>query len=292
MQSRTDAFGPRMSSLEMAAHSESPSRCPSSHWASRRRSISPPVVHPNVSYTRGASSSFRLSPRYRRQETAVQTPDLQSYPDDEPGSNISSSHTISEAYTHGSPSVKPDDSFDFFSVSDMPSTPQRRTTRPAIVMKTPSYLQSYPSDEESSASSTPSPVAGSILSPLPLDYPGFLPPETSSPRLSRQGSDASFAGSPRRHSPSGGSGSSARHDSRRQMVHVAPPSPGDHSQCRHTCPHCKHVSVYPSGDVTPAHLSQLMHVQNVLHDPIHDPRSPMAKNAIIPNHARFVFLSF
>jgi hypothetical protein len=33
-----------------------------------------------------------------------------------------------------------------------------------------------------------------------------------------------------------------------------------------------------------------MHVQNIVHDPVHDPRSPIAKKTTIPGHVKFVFL--
>jgi hypothetical protein len=37
---------------------------------------------------------------------------------------------------------------------------------------------------------------------------------------------------------------------------------------------------------------QPMHVQNIVHDPIHDPRSPMGRTNTIPNHVKFVFCPF
>lgn len=282
VQPPPDASAPRTGSSEMAAFQHSPRRRSRSTYdaTSPARSISPSVVHPNVSYTRGSSSSG-LSPGYRRGMAGalVRTPtELDSYPSGD------------ESTSHRAPEANTDNQFDTSSVRDMPitSTPERTSI---IAMEIPSDLQSYPSGNEYS---TLPPMTGSILSPL--SAPGFLTPEDLSPsRLSRRSSVASSTRSQQR---AMSRSTSSRNSHFRQKVSLQPlvylgsASPGDHSRCQHTCPHCKSVSVYTSGGVTPVLLSQPMHAQNVMHDPIHDPRSPMGKNSIIPGYAQFVFCLF
>ena len=270
-----------------ALHSSLRRRSPHDAASARPRSTSPPVVHPNVSYTRGASSTSRSAPRYRRggmPRAAVRTPtDLDSYPSDN-HSTSPFSHSAQEEYLQR-PAVECNDS-----VRTVPRTPTGASTGRAVVVESPSYLQSYPSDDESTAS----PPADSILSPL--SSPRFLTPEaSSSPRRSRRSSVASSVSTSRhQHSPRARSTSSRNPHLHQEVsfqpnVYFVSPFPGDHSQCQHTCPHCRVVSVYSSGQTTPVLFSQPMHVHNVTHDPVHDPRSPIGRTNTIPSHPEFVF---
>jgi hypothetical protein len=302
-QSMANGFAPRTSSLEMAASTQSPPRRGSIYNVTppRERSVSPPIVHPNVSYTRGASSP-RISPRYHRRMTpraVVRTPtDLNSYPsDDESTSSHSSSHRMPGTYTipSHSPRVKSGNETHISSVRDvsvMQSTPKWTGTRPPIVVETPSHRRSYPSDDESTSK------ADSILSPLGSPRsPRFFTPEISSPpMLTGRSSVVSSCSTPRHSLGPPRRSASSRDSHPRQEVSVqstvyrVPRIPGDHSQCQHTCPHCKITSMYTSEKMTPVQLSQSMHDQNIVHDPVHDPRSPISKKTTIPGHVKFVFL--
>ena len=286
-----DGRVPRTSSLEMTAFN-SPPHCQSTHDATitRPRSISPPIVHANVSYTRGPSSTSRSAPRQHQRgipRGVVQTPtDLDSYPSGDNDSSTSpfSSNRAQEELFFQSPAVEPNDS-----VRAVPRTPTGISAGRTVVVETPLHLQSFPS--ASDPESTTTPPADSILSPLSsprLTTPG------SSPGQSRRTSVGSTTGSPRRqHSPRERSTSSRnshpRWEPSVQHVYFVTPYPGDHSQCQHTCPHCKVVSVYSSRQTTPVSLSHPMHVRNVMHDPVQDPRSPMGMTSTILNDAPFVF---
>lgn len=259
----------------------------------RTRSVSPPIVHPNVSYTRGASSPRRGNHRQASPRVVVHTPtELNSYPSDD--ESLSASHRMPQTPILQSPPLS---HFHTMSVRELPRTPpmlKRSPTHPAIVVETPSRLQSYPSDHESMSSSTPAPMTSSILSPL--SSPPFFTPEVSSPQapmLSRRSSGAPSS-TPRYQLSHPARSASCRSPHPHQeailqpLVYIISPSPGNHSQCQHTCPHCKITSMYTSGELTPVQLLQPMHVQHVVHDPVHDPRSPMIKNTTLPNHAKFV----
>lgn len=211
---------------------------------------SPTILHANVTYTRGPSSSPNVSPRSMRRNTprvVLRTPpDIASYPSDseETPSSPTPSVRMKKIHSHTPP---------YSSLSRVSSKLGEMACMPVFssraVAETPSYVDSYPDDSED------------ILSPL--NSPKFFTPDDG-------------LASPKSSSAKG----SARADSVEKS---------DHSQCRHTCPNCRQAAIYVTGPMVPAGVKKSGSKQPVLSVPQNDPRSPMTRPGLQPGHHNSVW---
>ncbi|KAF9462417.1 hypothetical protein BDZ94DRAFT_1261318 [Collybia nuda] len=180
----------------------------------RARSRSPPIFYDNVSYSRGASSTPRSSPRDARRASprvVVETPiDLASYASDTESSTSASSYQEFSPLTRHSSRNHTQISTPHRRTPSSPLTSkerfERRTPRMVgrVTVETPPGLKHYPTDEED-ASDYYTPVhksvqASSPLSPIsspwlrtPKDADLNAPTSRSSIPRSRTSSSASIS---------------------------------------------------------------------------------------------------
>lgn len=208
---RSNTSTPRMSPrIPTAPPSQSHSRHGSVHSATptRARSRSPPVFYDNVSYSRGASTTPRSSPRDVRRaigtpRVVVETPiDLPSYPSDTESNTSASSYQEDFSPRYSSSNRGQDSPHHRTPASPLRSKErqERRTPRAGnrVMVETPPGLKIYLADDEEAFNYyVHAHKAVQATSPLsPIGFPRLRTPEdvpaaTPESRSSRHSSSSS-----------------------------------------------------------------------------------------------------
>lgn len=255
------------------------------------RPPSPPVIHPNVSYTRGHSSSPNVSPRATRHvspRAVVQTPALiKPYPSDSDDSFLL--NRKNSPASHSQRSVSSPTSTKSRSVVGLLSSPTPRT-----VIKTPSDIESYPNTIQSSTSSSKSDKRLPPLSPFnsPRSYTPKDLPQGSAGRTSSKYTMPRTQSAQVFRPPSASSGSLFGDPTPPTWPAALSTMTGhanDCNQCQHICPNCKHSSSYFTDAMVPLRPTSSTHAPDDLHWSSYDPRSPMSqKDKLAPGLVKLI----